>query len=81
MIAISITNSFVGNRDETNQISANGNSTVCTSVRVPGSGYHMQSLSRVVQIHTTQKKKDITLYYYNIRVQLFGTSRVQVQQD
>jgi hypothetical protein len=26
-------------------------------------------------------KRDITLYYYYIKVQLFGTSRVQVQQD
>jgi hypothetical protein len=40
---------------EVNQISANGNSTLCTSVIVPGSGYHVQSLSQVVQIHTTRE--------------------------
>jgi hypothetical protein len=38
---------------ETNRISANGNSTLCTSVIVPRSGYHVQSLSQVVQIHIT----------------------------
>jgi hypothetical protein len=32
---------------------ANGNSTLCTSVIVPGSDYHVQSLFQVVQIHTT----------------------------
>jgi hypothetical protein len=40
-----------------NRISANGNSTLCTSVIVPGSGYHVQSLSQVVQIHTTREKR------------------------
>jgi hypothetical protein len=40
---------------ETNRISANGNPTLCTSVIVPGSGYHVQSLSQVVQIHTTRE--------------------------
>jgi hypothetical protein len=41
--------------DETNRISANGNPTLCTSVIVPGKGYHVQSLSQVVQIHTTRE--------------------------
>jgi hypothetical protein len=40
-------------RSETTRISANGNPTLCTSVIVPGRGYHVQSLSQVVQIHTT----------------------------
>jgi hypothetical protein len=40
---------------ETTRISANGNPTLCTSVIVPGRGYHVQSLSQVVQIHTTRK--------------------------
>jgi hypothetical protein len=40
--------------DETNRISANGNSTLCTLVIVPGSGYHVQPLSQVVQIHTRE---------------------------
>jgi hypothetical protein len=39
---------------ETNRISTNGNPTLCTSVIVPGRGYHVQSLSQVVQIHTTR---------------------------
>jgi hypothetical protein len=43
----------VKTRNETNQISANGNPTLCTSVIVPGRGYHVQSLSQVVQLHTT----------------------------
>jgi hypothetical protein len=37
------------------EISANGNPTLCTSVIVPGRGYHVQSLSQVVQIHTTRE--------------------------
>jgi hypothetical protein len=40
---------------ETTRISANGNPTLCTSVIVPGRGYHVQSLSQVVQIHTTRE--------------------------
>jgi hypothetical protein len=40
---------------ETTRISANGNPTLCTSVIVPGRGYHVQSLSQVVQIHTTHE--------------------------
>jgi hypothetical protein len=40
---------------ETNQISANGNSTLCTCVIVPGSGYHVQSVTQVVHIHTTRE--------------------------
>jgi hypothetical protein len=40
---------------ETTRISANGNPTLCTSVIVPGRGYHVQFLSQVVQIHTTRK--------------------------
>jgi hypothetical protein len=43
----------VKTRNETNQISANGNPTLCTSVIVPRRGYHVQSLSQVVQLHTT----------------------------
>jgi hypothetical protein len=39
----------------TTRISANGNPTLCTSVIVPGRGYHVQSLSQVVQIHTTRE--------------------------
>jgi hypothetical protein len=40
---------------EMNRISAKGNPTLCTSGIVPGSGYHVQSLSQVVQINTTRK--------------------------
>jgi transposase InsO family protein len=40
---------------EMTRISANGNPTLCTSVIVPGRGYHVQSLSQVVQIHTTRE--------------------------
>jgi hypothetical protein len=40
---------------ETTRISANGNPTLCTSMIVPGRGYHVQSLSQVVQIHTTRE--------------------------
>jgi hypothetical protein len=40
---------------ETNRISTNGNPTLCTSVIAPGRGYHVQSLSQVVQIHTTRE--------------------------
>jgi hypothetical protein len=39
----------------TTRISANGNPTLCTSVIVPGRCYHVQSLSQVVQIHTTRE--------------------------
>jgi hypothetical protein len=44
-----------GSAHETTRISANGNPTLCTSVIVPGRGYHVQSLSQVVQIHTTRE--------------------------
>jgi hypothetical protein len=44
-----------GSTNVTTRISANGNPTLCTSVIVPGRGYHVQSLSQVVQIHTTRE--------------------------
>jgi hypothetical protein len=44
-----------GKVDVTTRISANGNPTLCTSVIVLGRGYHVQSLSQVVQIHTTRE--------------------------
>jgi hypothetical protein len=40
---------------ETNRISVIKNPTLCTSVIVPGRGYHVQSLCQVVQIHTTRE--------------------------
>jgi hypothetical protein len=40
---------------ETNRISTNRNSTLYTSMIVLGSGYHVQRLSQVVQIHTKRE--------------------------
>jgi tryptophan synthase alpha subunit len=48
---------------------------------VLGSGYHVQSCLKWYKSIKHENKRDITYYYYyNIIVQLFGTSWVQVQR-
>jgi hypothetical protein len=42
-----------------NRIFANGNLTLCTYVIVLGRGYHLQSLSQVVQIYKHGIKEEL----------------------
>jgi hypothetical protein len=69
---------------ETNRISANGNPTLSTSVVVPGGATTCKPCLSDAKVHTKRlnRKEEYNIYFITlIRVQLFGTCRVQVHRD
>jgi hypothetical protein len=82
LLGTNITPYLRSDHSETNRFSANGNPTLCTLVVVPG------GLPRAIPCLSNTKnpyrKKTVRvqhLFITLIRVHLFGTCRVQVQQD
>jgi hypothetical protein len=72
----------MNNDSETNRISADGNPTLCTAVVVPGGLPRAIPCLRNTKNPYNKKSNRVQhLFITLIRVHLFGTCRVQVQQD
>jgi hypothetical protein len=69
---------FAHSNTKTNWISANGNSTLCTSVIVLGSGYHVISVSSGTNPYNTEIKETL---HYIITTSEYNSSAQAVYQS